>query len=160
MLPWVSCTAIFASSTSIWMNWSSSAKFGWIILSATYFSNPAIPAVLARWISAIPPTAIWRTSRYGPNWRSATAVLSRRRFGCRAPLEHLRAARVHEHPQQAQGALGAAVEGAHDLGRDAVRDVDDVARRRVGDEVEPQPRAIRLAVDLVAVSYTHLTLPT
>jgi hypothetical protein len=40
MLPWLSCTAIFASSTSIWMNCSSSAKFGWIILSATYFSKP------------------------------------------------------------------------------------------------------------------------
>ena len=67
MLPWLSCTAIFASSTSIWMNCSSSAKFGWIILIATYFSNPAIPFVFARWISAIPPTATWRTNRYGPN---------------------------------------------------------------------------------------------
>src|SRR4029079_4148089 len=131
MLPCVSCTAIFASSTSIWMNCSSSAKFGWIILSATYFSNPAMPAVFARWISAIPPTAIWRTSRYGPNWRSATAVLSRGSFGSPAPLEHLCAARVHEHPEQAQGALGAAVERAHDLGRDAVRDVDHVARSGV-----------------------------
>src|SRR5678815_2982043 len=139
MLPWVSCTAILASSTSIWMNCSSSAKFGWIILSATYFSNPAMPAVFARWISAIPPTAIWRISRYGPNCRSATAVLPRGGFGRRTLLEHLGAAGVHEHPEQPERALGAAVERAHDLGRDAVRDVDHVARRRV------RP-----------VSYTHL----
>src|SRR5882762_5408814 len=74
MLPWVSCTAILASSTSIWMNCSSSARFGWIILSATYFSKPAMPLVLARWISAIPPTAIWRTKRYGPNCLSLIAL--------------------------------------------------------------------------------------
>src|SRR5215468_3219971 len=128
MLPWVSCTAIFASSTSIWMNCSSSAKLGWIILSATYFSNPAMPAALARWISAIPPTAIWRTRRYGPNWRSATAVLSRSGFGRRAALEHLGAPRMHEHADQPERRLRAAVERAHHLGRDLVGDVDDVAR--------------------------------
>src|SRR5262245_60537370 len=149
MLPWVSCTAIFASSTSIWMNCSSSAKFGWIILSATYFSNPAIPAAFARWISAIPPTAIWRTSRYGPNWRSATAVLPRCSFRRRTALEHLVAARLDEHAEQAQRALGAPIESAHDLCRDAVRDVDDVARRGVRDQVQPQAGAIGLAVDLV-----------
>src|SRR2546430_12349147 len=106
MLAWLSCTAIFASSTSIWMNCSSSAKFGWIILSATYFSNPAMPLVLARWISAIPPTAIWRTSRYGPNCRSAID----QDLGRRALLQHLGAAGMHEHAEQAQWRLRAAIE--------------------------------------------------
>src|SRR5262249_36830515 len=111
--------------------------------------NPAIPAAFARWISAIPPTAIWRTSRYGPNWRSATAVLPRCSFRRRTALEHLGAAGVDEHAEQAQRALGAPIESAHDLCRDAVRDVDDVARRGVRDQVQPQAGAIGLAVDLV-----------
>src|ERR1700733_13131154 len=107
MFAWLSCTAIFASSTSIWMNCSSSAKFGWIIFSATYFSKPAIPFVFARWISAMPPTAICRTSRYGPNWRSAIGGallqhLVERDLGCRPLFEHLGAARMHEHPDEPQ----------------------------------------------------------
>src|SRR5690348_18233980 len=148
MFAWLSCTAIFASSTSIWMNSSSSAKLGWIILRATYFSNPATPVVFARWISAMPPTAIWRTRRYGPNCRSATAgelLVGRPRAGDRL------AARVHEHADQAQRSLRAAIERAHDLGRDPVRDVDDVARGRVRDEVEAQARAVGLAIDLVGL---------
>src|SRR5215813_1109436 len=126
MLPWVSCTAIFASSTSIWMNCSSSAKFGWIILIATYFSKPAMPLVFARWISAIPPTATWRTSRYGPNWRSATRL----HIGDRSGLQHLRTAGMDEHADEPEWRLRAAIERAHDLGRDAVRDVDDVRGSR------------------------------
>src|SRR5512140_459208 len=118
MLPWLSWTAIFASSTSIWMNWSSSAKFGWIIFSATYFSNPAMPLVFARWISAIPPTAVCRTSRYGPNWRSAIGL----DLGRRALLQHLCATGVDEHADEPQRRLGTAIERAHDLGRDAVCD--------------------------------------
>src|SRR5947208_16540031 len=117
MLPWLSWTAIFASSTSIWMNCSSSAKFGWIILSATYFSNPATPLVFARWISAMPPTAICRTRRYGPNCRSAIGT----GLGLRPLLQHLGAAWVHEHPDQAQRRFRTAIERAHDLGRDPVR---------------------------------------
>src|SRR5262249_19601578 len=148
MLPCVSCTAIFASSTSIWMNCSSSAKFGWIIFSATYFSNPAMPLVFARWISAMPPTAICRTSRYGPNCRSAINTF-RVRFGRRSGLQHLGAARMHEHADEPQRRLRTAIERAHDLGRDPVRDVDDVRRRRVRDQVKPQPRAVRLAIDLL-----------
>src|SRR6185295_3662317 len=132
MLPWVRWTAIFASSTSIWLNCSSSAKLGWIILSATYFSNPAIPATLARWISAMPPTAIWRTSLYGPNCRSATAPHPRCGFGRRSALQHLGTPRVNEHPDEPERRLGAAIERAHHLGRDPVGDVDHVARRRVG----------------------------
>src|SRR6476646_5747315 len=115
MLPWVSCTAILASSTSIWMNCSSSAKFGWIILSATYFSKPAMPLVFARWISAMPPTAICRTRRYGPNWRSATRHFLIDRIRDR-PLKHLRAAGVHEHADEPQRRLRAAIERAHHLG--------------------------------------------
>src|SRR5438874_7409458 len=145
MLPWLSCTAIFASSTSIWMNCSSSAKFGWIIFSATYFSNPAMPLVFARWISAMPPTAICRTSRYGPNCRSAIDT----RLGLGPLLQHLRAAGMHEHADQAQRRLRAAVERAHDLGRDPVRDIDDVGRRRVRDQVQAQARAVGLAIDLI-----------
>src|SRR5687767_13765790 len=128
MLPCVSCTAIFASSTSILMNCSSSAMFGWIILSATYFSKPAIPLVFARWISAMPPTAIWRTRRYGPNCRSATGVLSCRGLRRRPLLERLGTTGVHEHPDEPQRRLRATIERAHDLGRDPMRDVDDVAR--------------------------------
>src|SRR5690348_1570760 len=149
MLPWLSWTAIFASSTSIWMNCSSSAKFGWIILSATYFSNPAMPLVFARWISAMPPTAICRTRRYGPNWRSAITLALRARFRLGALLQHFRAARVHEHADQAQRRLRAAIERAHDLGRDPVRDVDDVGRRRVRDQIQAEPGAVGLAIDLV-----------
>src|ERR1041384_4774225 len=148
MLPWVSCTAILASSTSIWMNCSSWAKLGWIILIATYFSNPAMPAVFARWISAIPPTATWRISLYGPNWL-ATGWLPRSGLGCGAGAQHLGASGVDEHADQAQGRLGAAIERAHDLGRDAERDVDDVARRRVGDQVQAEAGAVGLAVELV-----------
>ena len=39
---------IFASSISIWMNCSSCEKLGWIILRATYFSNPAMPVGLGQ----------------------------------------------------------------------------------------------------------------
>src|SRR6476659_3064472 len=116
MFAWLSWTAILASSTSMPMNASSSAKFGWIILSATYFSKPAMPLVFARWISAMPPTAICRTSRYGPHWRSAMRNFLIDRIRRRSVLEHLRVARMHEHADQAQRRLGATIERAHDLG--------------------------------------------
>src|ERR1041385_7269534 len=150
MLPWVSCTAIFASSTSIWMNCSSSAKFGWIILSATYFSKPAMPFVLARWISAMPPTAICLTSRYGPNWRSATLQVLVDGVRRRPLLQHLRPTWMHEHTDEPQRRLRAAIERTHHFSRNPVRDVHDIRRRRFCDEIQPQSRAIRLAVDLVA----------
>src|SRR6478752_1265323 len=121
MLPWVRWTAIFASSTSIWMNCSSSAKLGWIILRATYFSKPAMPFVLARWISAMPPTAICLTSRYGPNCRSATRYFLIERLGCWTLLQHLGAARMDEHADEPQWSFGSAVKRTHDLGRDSIR---------------------------------------
>src|SRR5687767_13293131 len=123
------------------MNASSSAKFGWIIFRATYFSNPAMPFVLARWISAIPPTAICLTSRYGPNCRSAIAVRSRHRtvervgailprggLRRRSDAQRLGTAWMDEHAHETKGRLRAAIERADNLGRDSVRDVDDVAR--------------------------------
>src|SRR6185436_14271682 len=130
------------------MNWSSSAKFGWIIFNATYFSKPAMPFVFARWISAMPPTAIWRTSRYGPNCLS-TMRLPRGGFRRRSLLQHFGAARMHEHPDEPQRRFRAAIERTHHLGRDPVRDVHDVRRRRIRDEIQAESRTVRLAIDLV-----------
>src|SRR5258706_3088135 len=132
------------------MNWSSSAKLGWIILRATYFSKPAMPLVLAKWISAMPPTAICLTSRYGPNWRSATLHVLVDGVRRRPLLQHLRPARMHEHTDQTQRRLRATIERADNFGGDSVRHVDDVGRRRIRDEIEPKSRAIGLAIDLVA----------
>jgi hypothetical protein len=69
MFAWVSCTAIFASSTNIVMNSLSSAMFGRMRLTATRRSKPSTPKALALKTSAMPPTLIRSrssTCRTGP----------------------------------------------------------------------------------------------
>ena len=65
----------------------------------------------------------------------------------------LRGARVDEHRERAQrGARRLAVEGAHDFGRHAWRDVEDELGSGVGDEVDAEARAVDLAIDLLRAS--------
>ncbi len=66
MFAWVSCTAIFASSTNIVMNSWSSAIDGRMRLTATRRSKPSTPKAFALKTSAMPPTFTRSRSRYFP----------------------------------------------------------------------------------------------
>src|SRR5690606_36157090 len=126
-----------------------------------------MPWARARWISAMPPTAISWTSEYGPKRRAGIVsvpleradrrsrvalfrgrLVAGRGLGRRALAELVGVAWVDEDADQPERRLAAALERADHLGRDVVGHVDDVARRRVGDQVQAEARAIGLAIDL------------
>ena len=154
MLPCLSCTAIFASSTSIWTNCSSSREVRVDHLErdelleagdALGLREVDLGHAADRDLADEPIRAELR-AQPPVGW----PALARLRGVARLAVSMLRrAAGMDEHADQAQRRLRAAVERAHDLGRHAVRDVDDVARGRVGDEVEAEAGAVGLAIDLL-----------